>query len=197
MNPKTYLALGDSYTIGEGILLQQNFPYSLVQMLRHAGHNYTAPEIIAKTGWTTAELLESTEGYDFLENYDLVTLLVGVNNQYRGQDIKIYENDFFQLLEKAIALSKSKIVHVVSIPDWGATTFAEGRDREAIKKEIINYNVLCKEITLQHNCNFISITEEQAARANDKSYMAADGLHPSAREYDLWAKKILEKITEL
>ncbi len=127
MISKTYLALGDSYTIGEGVLLYQNFPYALVQKLRLAGHSFSAPEIIARTGWTTSELLENMDGYSFLERYDLVTLLIGVNNQYRSQAIETYQKEFSLLLQKAIALSKSKIVQVISIPDWGATPFTEGK----------------------------------------------------------------------
>lgn len=131
----TYLALGDSYTIGEQVLLSQSFPYQTIQMLRlKAPENkfFTAPEIIAKTGWTTDELLTAIEQTLFLKKYDKVSLLIGVNNQYRGRTIEEFKLEFTKLLQKAIVFAGniSKNVFVLSIPDWGATVFAEGRDRK-------------------------------------------------------------------
>ncbi|MBV4356258.1 SGNH/GDSL hydrolase family protein [Pinibacter aurantiacus] len=188
----SYLALGDSYTIGEGIPIYESFPYQLVQLLRKKGLSVHAPEIVAKTGWTTFELAEHTLHTTFSDKYDFVTLLIGVNNQYRQLPLAEFENDFEFLLKKAIhfAANKTEKVIVVSIPDWGATPFAEGRDILAIKKEIDIFNAAKKAIAAKHNITFIDITEGTRKMCDDLSLVAADGLHPSGKEYARWAEKI-------
>src|SRR5436190_11027403 len=127
----TYLALGDSYTIGEQVPFAENFPNQTVQLLRQAGFAFYAAEIIAQTGWTTDELAHAIENTLTLETYDVVSLLVGVNNQYRGRTIVEFKIEFEQLLQRAIQFAGNKPyrVFVLSIPDWGMTPFAEGRDR--------------------------------------------------------------------
>lgn len=190
---KTYLALGDSYTIGEGVALHESFPCQLVNLLRLDAVEMAAPEIVAKTGWTTDELLAQIKQTKFLPKYDLVTLLIGVNNQYRGRSKENFKEEFAQLLQLAIdfAGEKAKNVFVLSIPDWGITPFAEGRDRLQIAEEIDAFNAVCQHQATAAGCRFIDITTSQRTDGNRPEFLAADGLHPSGREYAKWAEKIL------
>jgi lysophospholipase L1-like esterase len=193
---KTYLALGDSYTIGEQVLLTESFPYKVVQLLRNKNIEISAPEIIAKTGWTIDELLNAISAYSFLPKYDFVSLLIGVNNQYRGKVVEEYEIEFEILLKQAITFAGNitKNVFVLSIPDWGVTPFAAERDVAKIALEIDGYNAACEKITLKYNCNFIDITTSQRADAHDAEMLASDGLHPSGKEYAKWAELIYNLI---
>ena len=200
----TYLALGDSYTIGEQVPLYESFPYQTVQLLRGAavtgdpvpGIEVNAPEIIAKTGWTTDELAAAIRENRFLPRYDFVSLLIGVNNQYRERSVENYEIEFQQLLQTAIrhAGGQPGRVFVLSIPDWGVTPFAEGRDRNRIASAINAYNTSCKKITETHHCNFTDITASQRADGNEAAYLATDGLHPSGKEYAKWALQLSKAI---
>ncbi len=194
----SYLALGDSYTIGEQVLLSDSFPYQTVQLLRSKKIKITAPEIIAKTGWTTDELHAAMVQTIFLEKYDFVSLLIGVNNQYRERSTVNYENEFDQLLKIAIKLAGniSQNVFVLSIPDWGVTPFAKDRDTKKIESEINAYNHVCKKITLKYSCKFLDITTAQKQNSNNAKMVAADGLHPSALEYSKWAKILSHAILE-
>ena len=195
----SFLALGDSYTIGEGVLLTENFPYQTVQLLRKAGYDFSPPEIVAKTGWTTDELQAAIDKHTYLTTYDFVTLLIGVNNQYRGRSIENYRSEFESLLKQSINFAGSKTDHVIviSIPDWGVTPFAEGRDRKQIANEIDGYNSINKTISEKYNVNYLYITPGTREAATDPSLVAADGLHPSAKEYKRWAEKLAEKIKGL
>jgi len=188
----TYLALGDSYTIGEQVPLHDNFPYQTVALLRKEHVDVADPVIIATTGWTTDELAASIREHNIRETFSFVTLLIGVNNQYRGRSLDDYRQEYEQLLTQAIVFAggKSQHVFVLSIPDWGATPFAEGRDRQTIAREIDGYNATCKEITLAHKCQYLDITPSTREHGQDKDYVAADGLHPSAREYGIWSEKL-------
>ena len=195
----TYLALGDSYTIGEQVLLSESFPYQTVQLLRKKGIDIAAPEIIAKTGWTTNELDAAIARTNFLKQYDFVTLLIGVNNQYRSRDAEEYKIEFEKLLQQAInfAGNEAKNVFVLSIPDWGVTPFAEGRDRETIATEIDKYNSACEMISKEYSCFFINITSSQREDNHLPEMLVADGLHPSGKEYKKWASMLAEKIISL
>ena len=189
---KTYLALGDSYTIGEGVSIQESFPYILVQLLRKKGMDISAPEIVAKTGWTTGELQEAIKDLILPKKFDIVTLLIGVNNQYREGSQDEYAEQFEDLLKKAIRFSKTReeAVTVLSIPDWGVTPFAEGRNRENIAKEIDSFNKLNKAITNKYNCAYIKITSGTRKAANDAALIAPDKLHYSGIEHRRWAKMV-------
>jgi len=192
----TYLALGDSYTIGEGVPLYENFPYQVVQLLRKNGLMFHAPEIIAKTGWTTDELLSTLSTTRLLPSYDFVSLLIGVNNQYRGRSLDEYQQQFETLLKKAVRLSAnnpSRVI-VLSIPDWGVTPYAADRDRNKIAKDIDDFNLINKSIALQHHAHYIDITEGSREAASDPTLMASDGLHPSGIEYTRWSKLVFDKI---
>lgn len=197
MHIYSYLALGDSYTIGESISLHKSFPYQVVQHLRKKEFNFTAPEIIAKTGWTTDELLEAVTEFQLLPKYDFVTLLVGVNNQYRGGDAIEYKEHFEELLKKAIELANEKKEHVilVSIPDYSVTPYAKSMDTDKISKEIEVFNGINKALSIQYKTQYVDITPGSKEAQNNSVLISEDGLHPSAKEYARWAEKIAEVIT--
>lgn len=193
---QTYLALGDSYTIGEGVETAGNFPNQLVQVLKER-HNIevATPEIIAVTGWTTDELQAGIAARDLQQTFDMVTLLIGVNNQYRGRDLDNYEEEFTRLLDQAIAFARGNKdkVYVVSIPDWGHTSFAveKGSDAAKVSAEIKAYNERKKAIAEAKGIIFVDITaltDEYAA--DEAQYLVEDKLHYSAAMYRLWAEKI-------
>lgn len=192
MTQYSYLALGDSYTIGEQAPFAEAFPNQTVQLLRKAGFAFYAAEIIAKTGWTTDELDAAIESTAFLADYDIVSLLVGVNNQYRGRTDAEFKIEFEHLLQRAIQFAGNKPyrVFVLSIPDWGVTPFAEGRDKGKIATEIDAFNKVCETSTKQFQVNYIDITGSQREDGNKPEFLVADGLHPSGKEYAKWAGKL-------
>ena len=192
----SYLALGDSYTIVVQVLLSESFPYQTVQLLRQQNLAFFAPEIIAKNEWTTDELQCEIDKTLFLKKYDFVSLLIGVNNQYREKNLDEFEIQFIQLLQKAISLSSNNLqnVFVLSIPDWGTMPFAKDRNLNKIAEEIDIYNDSCKNITQKSGCTFIDITQSQRTDSKNAKMIAADGLHPSALEYTKWAKKLTDAI---
>jgi lysophospholipase L1-like esterase len=196
MSVSTYLALGDSYTIGEGVPLAGSFPYQTVQLLRRAGWLVAAPEIVAVTGWTTDELRTGMDATVLLDRYDLVSLLIGVNNQYRGRPVDQFAQELEALLQRAIGLAGGRAdrVFVLSIPDWGVTPFAEGRDRVLVAQEIDAFNAAKAQICGLYTVRFINITETQRMNGGDAVYLSADRLHPSAKEYARWAEKLTESI---
>jgi lysophospholipase L1-like esterase len=197
--PFTYLALGDSYTIGEGVPLIYNFPYQTVQLLRKDHIDITAPEIIAKTGWTTDELYSATNNYTFSKAYDIVSLLIGVNNQYRGRSSEDYSKEFEKLLQKAIALAggNKERVFVLSIPDYSVTPFASSMDIKKIAQEIEIFNNINQALSAQQSVTYINITESSREAKNDVNLLAEDGLHPSAAEYQKWAQQLAQKVKQL
>jgi lysophospholipase L1-like esterase len=188
----TYLALGDSYTIGEDVPSQENFPNQVAQLLTLKNHPFHSPTIIAKTGWTTDELQAGIANAALSGNYDFVSLLIGVNNQYRGWPADKYAIEFESLLKQAISFAGNEASRVVvlSIPDWGITPFAEGRNRQQITKEIDVFNAVNKEIAVRYQVHYIDITPETRKAAEDPSLLASDGLHPSGREYSIWARQM-------
>jgi lysophospholipase L1-like esterase len=192
----TYLALGDSYTIGETIPYHKNFPNQVVQLLRGKGLHMAAPEIVAKTGWTTDELQSGVNEHKFLNQYDLVTLLIGVNNQYRGREVLQYKMEFETLLIKALELAGGKKDHVVvvSIPDYSITPFASKLDVEKTAKEVELYNSVNKAVSIQYKVQYLDITPGSRAAKEDASLLSSDQLHPSEKEYALWAKDIVELV---
>jgi lysophospholipase L1-like esterase len=192
----SYLALGDSYTIGEGVPIFENFPYQMVQMLRKKGIPIYAPEIIAKTGWTTFELAQHVLHAQFNHAYDFVTLLIGVNNQYRNLTTEEYKSDFEFLLKKAIHFSGENPRHVMvlSIPDWGVTPFAKGKDQEKISEAIDEFNRINKHLSDEAGVHYINITPSSREAKSDTSLLAPDNLHYSQKEYQKWAMQVVENI---
>lgn len=196
----TYLALGDSYTIGEGLPVAENFPYQTIQLLRKSGLDFHAAEIVAKTGWTTDELQKGIDSTLLKKQYDIVTLLIGVNNQYRGRSVEEYAGEFESLLQQAIHFASDNPAHVfvLSIPDWGVTPFAEGRDRQQIADEINQYNTTNKIIAGKYLVHYIDITPGTREALNNRTLLATDNLHPSGKEYGFWAERLAAGIeTEL
>lgn len=187
-----YLALGDSYTIGEQVPEPESFPLQATTRLKAAGLTMAAPVIIAKTGWTTGELQDAIDKAAIADTYDLVTLLIGVNNQYRGYKIDDYRTDFERLLQQAINFAghRADRVLVLSIPDWGVTPYASGRDRAAIGREIDAYNAANRAITRAAGVNYLDITPGTREAETDESLLTGDGLHPSGKEYGRWARQV-------
>lgn len=195
MKKYSYLALGDSYTIGESVPAAENFPNQTAQLLRNAGFDFEAPEIIATTGWTTDELQNAILKHKLQATFDVVTLLIGVNNQYRERAVENYKPEFELLLQQAIHFAGNNPHHVIvlSIPDWGVTPFAVDRNRNRIAKEIDAFNAVNKSISEKYEVHYLDITPGTREAAHDRSLIATDGLHPSGKEYSLWATE-LEKV---
>ena len=188
----SYLALGDSYTIGEGADEHERWPVQLAKTLRSRGTDVAEPRIIAKTGWTTEELLTAIDDSAVAGTWDLVTLLAGVNDQYRGYGAARYRGDFAELLGRALGFAKlPKRLVVLSIPDWGVTPFAEGRDRAAIGKEIDNFNRIAADLATGAGAAFVDITPLTRLAATDATLLVSDGLHPSGIMYRMWVERVL------
>ena len=188
-----FLALGDSYTIGEGVRDAERWPVQLAAMLRERGVSVANPEIIARTGWTTDELSAAIDARKPQGPYALVSLLIGVNNQYRGRGAEEYRAEFAALLQRAVGFAggdASRVI-VLSIPDWGVTIFAEGRDRARIAAEIDVYNAINREETARAGARYVDVTAQSRAAGADPSFLADDGLHPSGRSYTEWARLAL------
>ena len=195
---KTMLNLGDSYTIGESVSEEERFPNQCVRLLEKQHIHFAKPHIIAKTGWTTDELIHAIAEAKVTGTFDAVTLLIGVNNQYRDYDKEVYRKEFKELLATAIKYADGNSYHVfvISIPDWGATPFgaADGKERSPgkIGKEIDEYNAIGKEEALKAKVHFIDINPFSKKAATDGSLIANDNLHPSGKMYAGWAD-MLEK----
>jgi len=183
-----YLALGDSYTIGESVAENERWPNQLAGLLQ-ANDISTEVTIIARTGWTTDELWQGIQAKHINPPYDLVSLLIGVNNQYRGLDIDEYREEFIFLLNKAIeyAGGDAKRVIVLSIPDWGVTPFAKSRDSKEIATEINLFNSVNREESEKAGVYYVNITPSSREAVTDSALIAADGLHPSGKMYAEWA----------
>lgn len=196
----TYLALGDSYTIGEAVTQKESFPYQLAVALNEKNLKVSNPKIIARTGWTTSELQLAIKAAALKEKYGLVTLLIGVNNQYRGQSESTYRTEFAALLQTAInfADGKKDRVFVVSIPDWGVTPFGKnsGKDQSRISAEIDAFNAINKQETLAKGVSYTDITPASRKVASDLSLAASDGLHPSGKMYTEWAAALTTPIVK-
>ena len=193
------LALGDSYTIGEGVAEADRWPVRLAAMLRGRGKAVAAPKIIARTGWTTDELSAAIDAARPDSAYDLVTLLIGVNNQYRDRSENEYRAEFRALLARAVAFAGGRAtrVIVVSIPDWGVTPFANGRDRRGIGRAIDRFNAINREEANHAGARYADITPRSRRAAGDESFVVADGLHPSASMYAAWLDVILPIALEI
>ena len=184
------MALGDSYTIGESVAPAERWPVQLAALLRQEGIALDEPLIVAATGWTTGELVAGIDRAAPRGPFDLVSLLIGVNNQYRGQALGEYRIQFAALLARAIefAAGQTKRVLVLSIPDWGVTPFARGRDRAAIRSAIDQFNAINAEAARQAGAQYVDVTPVSRQAAVDGALIAADGLHPSGKMYAEWAR---------
>ena len=191
-----YLALGDSYTIGESLPFEQNFPSQVIQQLSAKNISIQLEDLIAVTGWTTDELAKEIYNKQPNCKHEWVSLLIGVNNQYRERSIDEYEWQFYSLLCQAILFAQGKAnrVIVLSIPDWGLTPFNVTKDKMQVSSQIDQFNASNKKISELMGCHYIDITASTREHATDLTYLADDKLHYSAAEYEIWARKITEII---
>lgn len=188
---RTYLAMGDSYTIGEGAPAADRWPTQLAGLLTAQGVAVAVPDYIARTGWTTAELQSAIAAVHPASSYGLVSLLIGVNNQYRGQSLPQYRGEFRALLQQAIGFAGGRPgrVVVLSIPDWGHSPFGQrqGRDPNAIGIEIDQFNAAAQDECRQAQVAYVNITDLTRAAADNSSQFTRDGLHYSGPHMRLWA----------
>ncbi len=193
--PMKYLALGDSYTIGESVAPEERWPVQLAHQLRQRGKAVEGPTIIATTGWRTDNLQNGMTIARLQPEYDLVSLLIGVNNQYQGRPLAQYQTEFEALLREAIRLARGNKanVFVVSIPDYGYTPFGQPR-QEKISRELDAFNEANRALTEQLGVKYIYITDISRQGLQDPALVAADGLHPSGKMYGLWVARILESL---
>lgn len=196
-----YLALGDSYTIGESVCETCRFPEQLKTALKNLNlQNNFSLDIIARTGWTTTNLISAIESNKPTEKYDLVTLLIGVNNQYQNISFSVYEKEFPQLVNKAISLAKgnkNKLI-VVSIPDYAYTPFGQNYGNPGtISSEIDRYNAFAKSYCEANAISYINITDITRQGLNNTRLVANDGLHPSKEAYSLFVQRLLPKAVAL
>ena len=193
MQPIRYLALGDSYTIGASVMPTERWPVQLATQLQAHGLALAEPLIIARTGWTTDALLASVERQPSQAPFDLVSLLIGVNNQYRGRSSEEYHTQFHQLLHAAITLAGGRPDHVIvlSIPDWSVTPFAADRQGTAIATAIDRFNAVNRAETLQAGARYVDITPVSRQALHDATLIAPDGLHPSGKMYTKWVELVL------
>jgi len=193
VEPIRYLALGDSYTIGESVPSDQNFPAQFVDSLKASGVAVSSYKIIAQTGWTTTNLKLAIEASTLKDTFNLVSLLIGVNNQYQGKDINLYKKEFVELVERAIQFAGGKKDHVfvVSIPDYGYTPFGKN-NQMTISSEIDLYNSINKRLSDSLRLKYYNITPISRRGLSEPDLVAGDGLHPSAKMYKEWVKLILQ-----
>ncbi len=191
-----YLALGDSYTIGESVAEKDRWPVQLANVLRQKGRSLGDPTIIATTGWRTDDLKNAMDKAHLKNEYDFVSLLIGVNNQYQGKPAAQYEIEFDGLLKDAIRLAKGRKDHVfvVSIPDYGYTPFGKPKQAQ-ITKELDHFNDINKRITEKAGVKYINITDISRLGLEQPDLVADDGLHPSGKMYRLWVERIVEHLS--
>lgn len=194
----TYLALGDSYTIGESVSKKGRWPVQLSDSLLKSKQISADVTIVAKTGWTTAELQHGIDSTELNPSYDLVSLLIGVNNQYRGYDIEIYKTEFRELLEEAIEFAggEASRVFVVSIPNYGVTPFGL-KNEDKIRQELLVYDDIAQSIASEYDIPFVNITPISEGAKKDVALIAEDQLHPSDKMYSLWVKEMLPTVVQL
>jgi lysophospholipase L1-like esterase len=195
----SFLALGDSYTIGEAVPENECWPMQLIDMLNNVGKVFSKPQIIATTGWTSDELIAAIKIENPQGPFDLVSLLIGVNNQYRGYSKEVYATEFLDLLNQAIAFSGNVTHHIVvlSIPDWGATPFAKDRNRVDIALDIDQFNAINQEISRKMGVHYVDITPGSRLALSDYTLVTSDELHPSGIEYLKWANAVFNVIAPI
>ena len=192
----SYLALGDSYTIGEGVGVEQSWPVQLVQRLNERGHKVASPKIVAKTGWNTKNLITNFESeIDVHRDFHLVSILIGVNNQYQKRSLSEFEVQLREIFHKAITQSKlrEKGVFALSIPDYGVTPFGE-TNADTIAVQIDRFNDVVRRVAQENNVDLYDITSISREAAVDRTLIAGDSLHPSALMYRRWVDKIIDGV---
>lgn len=198
-SPISFIALGDSYTIGTGIQPAGSWPYQLQDSLLNRGFSVDTTEIIATNGWTTTDLLAAIGNREDSSTFDLVGVLIGVNNQYQNLDLDIYRNEFRELILEAVRFANGDTsrIFILSIPNYGVTPFGQNRNPVIIKQELEVYNDIAKDIGTEYGITFVDITPISELASNDPSLLAPDNLHPSAKMYALWIEKVLPIVTKI
>ena len=191
--PLRILALGDSYTIGEGVPEGERWPVQLAALLRDRGLEVDPPSIVARTGWTTTDLAAAIAAADLESPYDLVTLLIGVNDQYGGEQVELYGPRFASLLDTAVELAGDDPgrVIVLSIPDYSVTPFGQRFRPDATRRELDQYNALNRAIADRRGVRYVDVTPNSRQAAGDPTLLVSDGLHPSGEMYRQWAELVL------
>ena len=189
----TLLALGDSYTIGEGVDEDQRWPNQFIQVAYENGVDFISSRIIAETGWKSNDLINAIESSNFDKKYDYISLLIGVNNQFNSKPVNEFKKDLDKLLIKINNLKKKNgSVLIISIPDWGSSPFGLGFDRNEISNEINTFNNSLKSFANNNGLNYVDVTEISRRAINEPNLIAVDNLHPSGIMYLEWAKKIFQ-----
>ena len=189
----SFLALGDSYTVGEGVSYEESWPSQFVDYALDRGIDFKNPELIAQTGWKTYDLLNAIKSSNLSVKYDFISLLIGVNNQFNSRPLSEFEDDLNEILTEINYLKKgnSKVI-VISIPDWGYSPYGSSYDRDRISDEIDQFNNILKKISEQNNLNFVDVTQISRLAIKEPNLIAEDKLHPSGLMYLEWVEKIYE-----
>lgn len=189
----TLLALGDSYTIGQGVDEDQRWPNQFIQVAYENGVDFISSRIIAETGWKSNDLINAIESSNFDKKYDYISLLIGVNNQFNSKPVNEFKKDLDKLLIKINNLKKKNgSVLIISIPDWGSSPFGLGFDRNEISNEINTFNNSLKSFANNNGLDYVDVTEISRRAINEPNLIAVDNLHPSGIMYLEWAKKIFQ-----
>ena len=198
-NTSKFLALGDSYTIGQSVEVNQRWPVQFLKELKSSVNAIDTLQIIARTGWRVDELKEAMNSSNLEPPYGLVSLLIGVNNQYQGQSANDFRPEFIEILEKSLKLvnNRKERLFVVSIPDWGASPYGFGFDRAKVSKEINDFNSVVKEESEKRGLRYFDITAISRRALLDRTLIASDGLHPSGKMYKLWVDKMIPIISKV
>jgi len=190
-NNFSFLALGDSYTIGESVSENQRWPNQMINIALNEDFLFEQPIIIAKTGWRTEQLIDTLNKINFIKKFDYVSLMIGVNNQYSLKSIDTFRLDLIKLLDMSIGYTKKRDnVALISIPDWGVTPFGERYDRNRIKEEIDQFNNVIKDVANTNDILYVDVTGISRRASTEKDLIANDSLHPSGKMYKEWAEKI-------
>ena len=189
----SFLALGDSYTVGEGVSYEESWPSQFVDYALDRGIDFKNPELIAQTGWKTYDLLNAIKSSNLSVKYDFISLLIGVNNQFNSRPLSEFEDDLNEILTDINYLKKgnSKVI-VISIPDWGYSPYGSSYDRDRISDEIDQFNNILKKISEQNNLNFVDVTQISRLAIKEPNLISEDKLHPSGLMYLEWVEKIYE-----
>ena len=198
-NTSKFLALGDSYTIGQSVEVNERWPVQFLKELKATTNVIDTLQIIAQTGWRVDQLKEAMNSSDLEPPYGIVSLLIGVNNQYQGQNANDFRPEFIEILEKSLKLveNRTERLFVISIPDWGASPYGFGFDRAKVSKEINEFNSVVKEESEKRGLRYFNITTISRRALTDRTLIASDGLHPSGKMYKLWVDKIIPIISKI
>ena len=192
-DPFSFLALGDSYTIGESVEENERWPNQFIDYAQEYNVYFENPKIIAETGWKSNDLIDAIKSTNFDKKYDYISLLIGVNNQFNSRPIDEFNEDLNKLLNEINYLRKaSSSIIIISIPDWGYTPFGEGYNRSQISNEINQFNNVLKRFATNNDFNFVDVTEISRKAISETDLIANDNLHPSGLMYSEWVEKIFQ-----